>query len=43
MPECPGCGATVAEEGEICQRYLDTALELLLNAEEENDKEETES
>jgi predicted amidophosphoribosyltransferase len=34
MPKCPGCGATVAEEGDVCDHCLSTALAAVLDAEE---------
>jgi len=40
MPKCPGCGATVAEEGDVCGHCLDAELAVVLAAEEEESEEE---
>jgi predicted amidophosphoribosyltransferase len=40
MPKCPGCGAAVAEEGDVCDHCLSTALAAVLDAEKEREDDE---
>jgi hypothetical protein len=40
IPKCPGCGATVAKEGDVCGHCLDAALPVVLAAEEKKNEEQ---